>query len=135
MVKRRVSKASKRRLVIFGTISFIVIGYFIYSLCLYTYNLDRLNKEDKNLKSELSDLKEKEKYLKTEIEKLNDPEYIARFAREKYQYTKDGEIVIQMDEEEKKSATKVSNLSSQYIYIGGISLFIIFVLYLIVKKV
>ena len=34
--------------------------------------------------------------FKKEIEKLKEPDYIARYAREKYLYSKDGEIIIRI---------------------------------------
>jgi len=42
------------------------------------------------------------KDLKNEINKLQDKDYVARYARENYLYTKDGEYVIKVDTEEKK---------------------------------
>jgi cell division protein DivIC len=41
-------------------------------------------------------LKEEEK-LQSEIIKLQDPDYVARYAREKYLYSKDGEIIIKIE--------------------------------------
>ena len=34
--------------------------------------------------------------LKSEVVKLQDPEYVARYAREKYLYTKDGETILKI---------------------------------------
>ena len=39
-----------------------------------------------------------EENLKEEINKLQDPEYMAKYAREKYLYSKDDEIVIKIEE-------------------------------------
>ena len=39
-----------------------------------------------------------EEELKSEINKLQDPEYVARYAREKYLYSKDDEIIIKIEE-------------------------------------
>ncbi|MBQ8659306.1 MAG: septum formation initiator family protein [Bacilli bacterium] len=41
-------------------------------------------------------LLEEEASLKSEVTKLHDPEYIARYAREKYMYTKDGETILRI---------------------------------------
>ena len=41
-------------------------------------------------------LKEKEDELKVDASKLQDPDYIARYAREKYSYSKDGEIILRI---------------------------------------
>ena len=42
--------------------------------------------------------KEKEDELKATVTKLQDPDYVARYAREKYLYSKDGEIIIRIPE-------------------------------------
>ena len=42
------------------------------------------------------DILEDEDNLKTEINKLQDEEYVARYAREKYLYSKDGELIIKI---------------------------------------
>ena len=56
-------------------------------------------KEKKILESELTTLKEKEEELKVDADKLQNPDYIARYAREKYRYSKEGEYVLQIPEE------------------------------------
>lgn len=56
------------------------------------------NKEAVFLRSEIERLEEEEAYLKIEVEKLNDPEYVARYARERFLYSKDGEFTIKIPE-------------------------------------
>jgi cell division protein DivIC len=55
--------------------------------------------EKKELEDKLVSLKEKEEELKVDAKKLQDPEYIARYAREKYLYSKDGEYILQIPDE------------------------------------
>lgn len=50
--------------------------------------------QKKNLETEYNSLMDKEDELSDEVNKLQDPEYVAKYAREKYLYTKDGEIII-----------------------------------------
>ncbi len=57
-------------------------------------------KEKDELSEELEVLKEKETELSTDVLKLQDPEYIARYLREKYYYSKEGEYVIRFPKEE-----------------------------------
>lgn len=38
-----------------------------------------------------------------EVSKLQDPDYIARYAREKYMYSKPGEIILRMVEPRENS--------------------------------
>ena len=56
------------------------------------------NKEKVAFEKELIELKEKEDELKGTVNKLQNPDYIARYAREKYLYSKDGEIIIRIPE-------------------------------------
>ena len=74
-----------------GVILFQSVGNTIYDI----YNKQ---KEKKELTSVLNDLKEKEEELKATVTKLQDPDYVARYAREKYLYSKDGEIIIRIPE-------------------------------------
>ncbi len=55
--------------------------------------------EKANLAEELVELKEKEAALTVDVEKLQDPEYQGRYAREKYNYSKEGEVIIRIPEE------------------------------------
>lgn len=52
--------------------------------------------EARELEKKLADLQEEEKELNSEIVKLQDPDYLARYAREKYFYSKDNEIIIRI---------------------------------------
>lgn len=58
--------------------------------------------ENRKLKDELeqkySNLIDKEETLSGEVVKLQDPEYVAKYAREKYRYSKDGELIIDMSQ-------------------------------------
>ena len=58
----------------------------------------KINNEIKNGKIYYEDKLSEEEELKTEINKLQDPEYVARYAREKYLYSKDDEIIIKIEE-------------------------------------
>ena len=94
-------------------------------------------KEKKALTLELEKLKEDAESLNLEINRLNSPEYIARYAREKFLYTKDGEKLIIVDELTKEQQIEESNKEIDYltyILIGVGSLLFITIVYIIVKK-
>ena len=55
-----------------------------------------LKKEQQELSGTLVELKEKEETLKAEVNKLQDPDYIAKYAREKFMYSGDGEYIIRI---------------------------------------
>jgi len=129
---KRVSKMAKRRLLIFGIPAFFMIIYFAITLFGGIYNYISLKNEEKNLKDKLNDLQEERVRLKVEIEKLNDPEYVARFAKENYLYSKDGEYVIKLDNTDIKPDLEQHN-KQYYIYIVG-GLIFLFGITLIKKR-
>lgn len=53
-------------------------------------------KEKEELTRKYNDLLENEENLEGEVVKLQDPEYVAKYAREKYLFTKEGELIIDM---------------------------------------
>lgn len=114
-MKRKVSKISKRRLMIFGVISVASIIYFFVTLFGYTYSYVSLKNEETSLKNNLITLQDKKANLKIEIQKLNDPEYVARYAKEKYLYSADGEYVLKLDSGE--VINNVEPQKSKYLYL------------------
>lgn len=138
MSKRKVSKKSKTRLIIFGIPCVIIIIYFLIQLLLYAYQIYNLKKEYNAKLDEYNKLKVEEKELRTDYEKLQDPDYKARYAREKYSYTKNGEykIIIKEKEEEKEDVSfkdyvinNIKNINIDYPYVIygviGITIFVI----------
>lgn len=53
-------------------------------------------KETEELNAKYQTLLEEEASLNSEVIKLQDPEYVARYAREKYMYTKNGEKILKI---------------------------------------
>ena len=128
--RRKVTKASKRRLALFGTISVAMIVYFFTMLSVYVIRIYNLKEEEATLKENLVTLQAKEKSLKTQIEKLKDKDYLAKYARENYQYSKSGELVFQMEEEKevKEKKPKKINIDPNYILaIGGFIILLLFI--------
>lgn len=134
MKRKKFSRTSKRRLAFFGTLSLIVIGYAVFSFVYYSVNLLKAKNENINLENKLKSLQNDEENLKIEIQKLKDPEYIARYARENYSYSKDGEYIIKLDSSNKneKQEKKENNNYIYYVVIG--CCFIIIVTVLLNKK-
>lgn len=130
--KRKVEKAAKRRLLIFGTISFALIVYFFVTLSTYTIRIMELSAQKKELSNQIITLKDDEENLKLEIQKLQDPDYIARFARENYLYSKDGEYIIKIEDKKKdnKNTTTKIVVKEEYIAVGGVAVFLLLVLWL-----
>ena len=98
VAKKKKIKKKATRLATFGVLSIVLI--IIISLTLFSVFLDIIDKykEKNKLNQELIALKEKESELKTNVKKLEDPKYLARYAREKYFYSKDGELILRIPE-------------------------------------
>lgn len=97
MAKRK--SKSKRRIFVFFIFAGSIIGYLSYSLYSNVDKIIEINKQKAVLNDELTALKEKEENLNSDIKRLEDPEYVARYAREKYLYSKDGELIIRIPDE------------------------------------
>ena len=134
--KKSMKKKAKRRLMFFGTLSCFMIAYFIFSSTLAIIKIVNLNNEKKALNTELKSLKKDETDLAVEIEKLKDPDYLSRYARENYLYSKDGEYIIKLDdqEKEKEAEEKVDWKDYKYVFIGG-GVFVIILVIWLIKKV
>lgn len=102
--KKKVVKKPKRkamRLLFFGVFSVAFIVYFLSYIANVAVDIMNKYKEKEKLSLELMELKEKEQELSTDVEKLKDPEYVGRYLREKFLYSKEGELVIKMPDEKK----------------------------------
>jgi len=93
-------KKLKRRMMILGVSSLIIIVTVSVTIGKYWVTIFEKYKEKKQLETELVSLKEKEKELQLDAKKLQDSEYIARYAREKYLFSKEGEFIIKIPEDE-----------------------------------
>lgn len=98
-VKKK-KKASKCKikiflaLIVFGTIT----GCLGYNLFNNILNIKRMQEEKKELVAKIDDLEKEKKSLEVDIMRLKDPEYIAKYVREKYYYSKEGEVILRMDD-------------------------------------
>lgn len=94
--KKKSNKKAKIRLFLF----FIMFGsmtlYLSYNFFSNVNKIMEIKKEKQILEDKLVNLQDKESELNSDIKKLEDPEYVARYAREKYMYSKDGELIIRI---------------------------------------
>lgn len=98
MAKSKKNKKKTRRMIFLGFTSIVIIVAMTFTIGRYWVEIYDKYKEKKQLEKELAELKDKEKELKLDADKLQDPDYVARYAREKYQYSKDGEFIIKIPE-------------------------------------
>lgn len=88
------TKKEKKRLVLISVIILLLLCSLVNSVAHeWTKILDNNNKINELNKQYKKLLNEEEK-LASEVTKLHDSEYIARYAKEKYMYSADGETII-----------------------------------------
>jgi cell division protein DivIC len=92
-------KRIKKNLLFFSVLYLVVGLVLLQSVFSTFYNIYLKTKEKRNFEKQLIELKEKEEELNGTVTKLQNPDYVARYAREKYLYSKDGEIIIRIPEE------------------------------------
>ena len=100
MAKRKVKKKA-RRIATFGIISIALIVFLIITIGSVLLDIIDKYKEKQSLENKLVVLQEKKKELENDVQKLEDPEYLARYAREKYFYSKEGELILRIPEDDK----------------------------------
>ncbi len=97
MANKKSAKKAKRRLIVLGLSSIVFIIIMCFVLGSYWYQIYLKYQEKADLESELLSLKDEEEELEVDVAKLEDPEYIARYAREKYLFSKDGELILKIE--------------------------------------
>lgn len=104
MAKSKKIKAKKQvfRMIIFGSACLLIIGGILTTITKVWVDIYAKYKEKEELENKILALKQKEEELTVDVERLQDPEYIARYLREKYFYSKNGELIIRIPEQSKK---------------------------------
>lgn len=114
--KKSIKKKAKRRLMIFGTLSCFLMAYFVYTTTLSIYKIVTLSNQKQQLQNNLTELKKEEEDLNIEVAKLKDPDYLARYARENYLYSKNGEYIIKIDKNKKEKEIQEIDFFEEYKY-------------------
>lgn len=133
MSRKKVSKGVKRRLNMYLILGIIIVFIGAVTIVSNVYRIYDLKKEEEKLNQRLDELHDEEKELSSEIGKLKDPEYIAKYAREKFYYTKDGEYVIKLEDKDEPSINDIVEASRPY-YIIGLSIILLTLFILFIKS-
>lgn len=97
---KKKKKFSFRKLKLFSLfVLFIAVTSFLIANCWSNIKMiNTMKKEKEVLKNKVLVLQEEKKELENDILKLKDPEYIAKYVREKYYFSKDGELILKLDD-------------------------------------
>lgn len=96
---KKASKKDQRRLFVLTLLFIPLLIFFISNMFSFWSTIYKNIKTKKELELVYTSKLEEEESLKSEITKLKDPEYVAKYAREKYLYSKNGELIIKIPEE------------------------------------
>jgi len=96
-MRNRLTIKERRRVILTAIFCFFIIGLSVISSINNIVKIGEKRIEKKELTNRLEELKEEETTLSDDVEKLKNPEYAARYAREKYLYSKTGEKILKID--------------------------------------
>ncbi len=94
--KKIAIKKNAKRILVFGIFSLAIISFVFMTLTKTLSQIIEKYQEAHDLEEKMLALDEEEKNLNNEIIRLQDKDYLARYAREKYFYSKDGELIIRL---------------------------------------
>lgn len=93
---KKITKKDRRRLTVLIMIFIPLLTLFLSNMFSYWSQIYKNIHEKKELDKKYIEVIAKEKMLQSEITKLHDDEYVAKYARERYLYSKDGELIIKL---------------------------------------
>lgn len=97
MEKKRSVKEKRRIIIIVFLIVFSTV-FLIKDVFSDWVQIMNNNNQIHTLTAQKQDLLNEEASLKAEVTKLENPEYVARYAREKFLYSMDDEIIIRVNQ-------------------------------------
>ena len=86
----------RRRVLFLVAILLVVFGIFSYQIIQENQALAQTNQEVTKSKQQLGQVKQTNKNLKIQVKQLNDPTYVEKLIRDKYYYSKSGEIIFSL---------------------------------------
>jgi len=96
--KKRIKEKFRARMLLFVPICLSLVCLLVITIGKYWVDIASKYRENERLQEKLTSLQEKEEKLAVDVVKLQDPEYIARYAREKFFYSMEGEITLNLPE-------------------------------------
>ncbi len=95
--KRKMSIVAKIRVFFTVIIILVVVSTLGYNCVCNILKIIDMKNQKVNLQEKIVKLDEEKEELELDIRKLEDPDYIAKYVREKYLYSKDGEIILRLN--------------------------------------
>jgi len=96
--KKKYTIKTKSRMFVFFILFAFIISALGYRLFINLYQIMKMKNEKTVLESKIVSLNDEKEALEADVEKLSNSDYVARYVREKYLYSKVGELIIRMNE-------------------------------------
>lgn len=95
---KKLSRFAKCRIFFTIIVSLVIISALGYNCFNNVMMIMKIKDDKESLEEKLVSLDSEKESLELDIKRLEDPDYIAKYVREKYFYSKDGEIILKFDE-------------------------------------
>jgi len=92
----KINKKAKRRLMIWSLLILVIGAYLSVFAYRYWTQILENNRNREELEQRYQTLLNEERNLNVEVTRLQDPEFVARFARERFLYSREGERIIKI---------------------------------------
>lgn len=103
--KQRVNQVRKRRFVLIVAVFGALMLFFGYQLINTRVSLHQVNQQVATSQVKLKKAQQKNGQLETEIKQLNNKDYLQKLLRSKYDYTKSGETVYSLPNDNASDVT------------------------------
>ena len=104
MASKKRKKNQDKKMYVLLVITCVVLVVALIGTVFKDYSKVIQNRKETNdLELKYQELLEEETSLNSEVVKLQDPVFVARYAREKYLYSKNGETILRIIESDKEN--------------------------------
>ena len=92
----KITKKDRRRLIIWALLILVISSYLTVFTYQYWSQILENNQNRVELEQQYKNLLDEEEELNTQFTRLQDPDFVARFARERFLYSRAGELIIKI---------------------------------------
>lgn len=96
--KKKILSISKIKLFFTFILFSCVTGFLVYNCYSNIKLINDMKREKVELQDKIVKLEEEKGVLENDILKLKDDDYIAKYVREKYYFSKNGELILKLPE-------------------------------------
>ena len=92
----KITKKDKRRVMIWSLVILVIGSYLTVFIYQYWSQILENNRNRNELEIKYNTLLDEEQDLNSQFTRLQDPDFVARFARERFLYSREGERIIKI---------------------------------------